>query len=108
MVPRPNGIYCHYKLTGNANTNVEVQLKEMARSAAESLADTMSADTAVPGLGDVAFRRDSSSLGGGGASLLAWRDPVGLTVVLNREGAEQAVMNAAVEAIARVVLVASP
>lgn len=107
VVPRPNGVYCHYQLTGDANTNVEVQLKETPRSEAEALAATMGADIAVPGLGELAFRRDSSSFGGGGATLLAWANGVGVTILLNREGAEQAVMNTAVEAIARAVLAAS-
>lgn len=108
VVPRPNGIYCYYRLTGNANTNVDVQLKQMPRSEAESLAQTMSATTPVAGLGELAFRRDSSSLGGGGAALMAWANNVGVTVVVNREGGDQALMNGAVEAIARAVLLASP
>ena len=104
VVPRPNGVYCRYQLTGNANTNVEVQLRQMALSEAQSLAQTLGAETAVAGLGDLAFLRESSSLGGAGATLVAWSHDVGLTVSLNREGAEQAVLSSAVEAIARVVL----
>jgi hypothetical protein len=106
VVPRPNGVYCRYKLTGNANTNVEVQLKEMPRSEAESLAETIGADIPVAGLGELALRRDSSSLGSGGATLVAWASGFGVTVVVNREDADQALMNGAVEAIARAVLLA--
>ena len=62
VVPRPNGVYCHYKLTGDANTNVEVQLKQTPRSEAEALAATMGTDIAVPGLGELAFRRDTCKL----------------------------------------------
>jgi hypothetical protein len=107
VVPRPNGIYCHYKLTGNANTNVEVQLKEMPRSEAESLAETLGAIVPVPGVGEVALRRDTSSLGGAGSTLVAWSNGFGITVILNREGADQAVLNAAVEGIAGLVLAAT-
>lgn len=105
VVPRPNGVYCHYSLTGNANTNVDVQVKESSRADAESLANTMGA-TPVANLGEVAFRRDSSSLGGGGVTLVAWSSGIRVTVLVNREGADQALMNAAAEGIARAVLAA--
>jgi hypothetical protein len=108
VLPRPNGIYCHYQLTGNANTNVEVQLKQMPRSEAESLADTIGVDIPVAGLGEFAFRRDTAITGGAGVTLLAWSHDVGLTVVVNREGADQALMNLAAEGIARAVLAAAP
>jgi hypothetical protein len=107
VVPRPNGVYCHYKLTGNANTNLEVQLKQMPRSAAESLAATLGATTPVAEVGELAFRRDSSSLGGGGVTVVAWSNDIGVTVLVNREGADQALMNGAAEAIARAVLLAA-
>lgn len=106
VVPRPNGVYCRYSLTGNANTNVEVQVKEQPQSEAESLADTLGADIPVAGVGDLAFRRDSSSLGGGGVTIVAWSNNVGVTVIVNREGADQALMNAAAEGIAQAVLAA--
>ena len=107
VVPRPNGVYCRYSLTGNANTNVEVQVKESSRADAEALAATMGAATPVANLGEVAFRRDSSSLGGGGVTLVAWSSGIGLTVVVNREDADQALMNAAAEGIARAILAAT-
>jgi hypothetical protein len=107
VVPRPNGVYCRYSLTGNANTNVEVQVKGAPRSEAEALAATMGTDIRVANLGELAFRRDTSSLGGGGATLVAWSHDVLVTVVVNREGADQAIMNAAVESIARAVLLAA-
>jgi len=108
VLPRPNGVYCHYKLTGNANTNVEVQLKQMSRSEAESLADTISTDIPVAGLGELAFRRDTAIMGGSGVTLLAWSHDVGVTVIVNREGADQALMNLAAEGIARAVLAVAP
>lgn len=107
VVPRPNGVYCHYNLAGNANTNVNAQLREMSRDEFESLAELMSADTPVAGVGEAAFRRESSSLGGGGSSLVAWSGGHGVTVVINREGGDQALMNAAAEAIASAALTAA-
>jgi hypothetical protein len=106
VVPRPNGVYCHYSLMGNANTNVEVQVKEQTQGDAESLAETLGADIPVAGVGDLAFRRDSSSLGGGGVTIVAWSNNVGVTVIVNREGADQALINAAAEGIAQAVLAA--
>jgi hypothetical protein len=67
----------------------------------------MGAATPVVNLGEVAFRRDSSSLGGGGVTLVAWSSGIGLTVVVNREDADQALMNAAAEGIARAILAAT-
>jgi hypothetical protein len=106
VVPRPNGVYCRYSLTGNANTNIEVQVKQMSRQDAESLANTLGTTTPIANLGELAFRRDSSSLGGGGVTLVAWSNGIGATVVVNREGADQALMNAAAEGVARAVLLA--
>ena len=77
------------------------------RTEAESLAGTIGAEIPVAGLGELALRRDSSSMGGGGVTLLAWASDFGVTVVVNREGADQALMNSAVEAIARAVLLAA-
>jgi hypothetical protein len=108
VVPRPNGIYCHYDLTGDANTNVEAQLKEMTRDEFEALAETMDATIPVTGVGEAAFRRDSSSLGGGGSTVVAWSGGQGVTVVVNLEGGDQAVVNQATEAIAQAILSASP
>jgi hypothetical protein len=110
VVPRPNGIYCHYVLTGtpNTNTNVEAQLKEAPRTEFEALAETMGAEIPLTGVGEAAFRRDTSSFGGGGATIVAWGDGKLATVIINREGGDQATLNAAAEAIAKAVLLASP
>ena len=108
VLPRPNGVYCHFVLSGDASTNVEAQLKDATRAEFESLADTMGADIPLTGLGEAAFRRDSSSFGGGGVTVVAFGDGKLATVILNREGTEQALMNTAVEAIAQAVLAANP
>ena len=104
VVPRPSGVYCHYSLSGAAGTNVEAQLNQMTRAQFEQLAQTLGATTAVPGVGEAAFSRGSSSMGGGGSTVVAWSNGRGVTVVLNREGADQLVMDAAAKAIATAAL----
>jgi hypothetical protein len=105
VVPRPNGVYCHYAATGDANTNVEAQLRNGTRDEFESLAETLGATTAVTGVGETAFGRDGSSMGGEGATIVAWSNGRGVSVILNREG-DQAAMTAAVKAIAAAALAA--
>jgi len=100
VLPRPNGVYCHYTATGDANTNVEAQLKAMSRDEFESLADTLTATNEISGVGEAALGRDGSSMGGEGATIVAWGNGRGVTVVLNREGGDQTAINAAVKAIA--------
>ena len=100
VVPRPNGVYCHYSASGNPATNVEAQLKTMSRDEFEALADTLGATKEISGVGAGALGRDESSMGGGGATIVAWDNGRGVTVVLNREGGDQATKNVAVKAIA--------
>ena len=107
VVPRPNGIYCNYKLTSDANTNVEAQLKNMTEDEFRSLANNLGATTALPGVGEVAFSRSTSIMGIPGAAVVAWSGGRGVTVSINREG-DQAQMLAAATAIAAAVLLASP
>ena len=108
VVPRPNGIYCHYKAAADGNTNVEAQLKDMTQAEFETLADTLGATTPIQGVGSVAFGRSTSIMGIPGAAVAAWSNGRGVTVSINREGADQAVMDAAAQAIAAAVLLASP
>jgi hypothetical protein len=108
VVPRGNGIYCHYAAAGNANVNVEAQLKDMTREEFEALATTLGATTPLPGVGEVAFARpDSSMMGGSGSAVAAWSGGRGVTVSINRAG-EETVMLAAAKAIAAAVLLANP
>ncbi len=104
VVPRPNGVYCHYSATGDAATNVEAQVKAMSRDEFETLADTLGATKEISGVGQGALGRDESSMGGGGATIVAWDNGRGVTVVLNREGGDQSTKNVAVKAIATAAL----
>jgi hypothetical protein len=108
VLPRGNGIYCHYAAAGNANVNVEAQLKDMTRAEFEALATTLGATTSVSGIGEVAFSRpDSSIMGGSGVAIAAWSNGRGVTVSINRAG-EQSLMLAAAQAIAAAALLATP
>jgi hypothetical protein len=104
VVPRPNGVYCHYSLTGAAGTNVEAQLNQMTRAQFEQLATAAGATVALPGIGEVAFRGDTASMGGSGSRVAAWSNGRGVTVILNRQGADQAILDAAAAAIATAAL----
>jgi hypothetical protein len=79
---------------------VEAQLKAMSRDEYESLAETLGATNEISGVGEGAMGRDGSSMGGDGATIVAWANGRGVSVLLNREGGDQAAMNAAVKAIA--------
>ena len=86
VVPRPAGIYCHYALADDANVNVEAQLKEMQRPEFDALAETLGLSEPLSGVGEAAFQRDSSIMGGPGVTLLAWNGTSGVTVTINRDG----------------------
>ena len=103
MLPRPNGVYCHYGLTGDSNTSAEAQLKDMTREEFEALATTIGTTTTLPGLGDVAFSRATSIMGVPGAAVAAWSNGQGVTVTINRSDDQVATL-AAATAIAAAVL----
>lgn len=103
VLPRPNGVYCAYQATGDRNTRVDAQLKSMTRAEFETLSETLSITTPLPGVGEVAFIRDGSFMGVAGATVLAWSAGRGVTVDLHREGS-QSEMDAAAAAIASAAL----
>ena len=104
VLPRPNGIYCHYAAAANANTNVEAQVKDMTRDDFEASEGRIDETRPLSGVGEAAFQRDSSIMGLSGAFVAAWAGGRGVTVTINREGGNQAAMNAAAQAIAAKVL----
>lgn len=103
VVPRPNGIYCHYALAGNANFNVDAQLKDMTRAEFDQSAQSFGVTEPLAGVGDVAYQLDHSTMGGPGAFVMAWENNRRVTVLINSDG-EQAQMIAAAGAIATKVL----
>jgi hypothetical protein len=104
VVPRPNGVYCHYRLAGNANTNVEAQFDDMTMAEFEQKAQVLSMTTPLTGIGEKAYQLDRSTMGVAGASVLAWADGRGVSVLLNRTGGDQAALLAAAKAIAAKIL----
>lgn len=106
VVPRPNGIYCHYAAADDGNLNVDAQLKDMARAEFDASVLFFGMTEQVDGVGEVAYQLERSTLGGAGAFVLAWANGRRVTVHINNDG-DQAAMNAAAQAIAVKVL-ASP
>lgn len=86
VVPRPNGIYCHYASAADANRNVEAQLKEMTGAEFDELVATLGLTDPLGGVGEAAFTLDHSTMGGAGASVAAFGGGRGVTVILNGEG----------------------
>lgn len=102
VVPRPNGIYCRHSAT-DGNVNVEAQLKDMSRAEFGELAGTLGMTEPLDDIGEAAFQLERSTMGGAGASVAAFTDGRGVTVILNGEG-DPATQVAALAAIARAAL----
>jgi hypothetical protein len=86
VVPRPNGIYCHYALAIDANVSVEAQLKEMTQAEFEEKATTLLMDEPLEGVGDTAFQRATGILGLPGISILVFGGGRGVNVTITAEG----------------------
>jgi len=86
VVPRPNGIYCHYALASDDNVNVEAQLKEMSREEFTALATRLLMDQPLEGVGEGAFRRATGIVGLPGTSIVVFREGRGVTVSITGEG----------------------
>jgi len=103
VVPRPNGIYCHYSASADPNLNVEAQLKDMSRDEFDDLVVTLGLTDPLAGVGEAAFTLDRSTMGGAGASIAAFGGGRGVTVILNGDG-DSAPQLEAVAAIAEAAL----
>jgi hypothetical protein len=103
VLPRPNGIYCHYNAADNS-ANVEAQLKPMTEAEFDTLAETIDTTEPVSGAGAKAFKRDTSITGGVGVTVAAWADGQGVTVTIYNPNGQQAPMLAAALAIAQAAL----
>jgi len=96
VVPRPNGIYCHYALAADDNVNVEAQLKEMSRVEFEALATTLLMDQPLDGAGEAAFQRATGIVGLPGTSILVFAGGRGVNVTITAEGDATAQLAAAI------------
>jgi hypothetical protein len=106
VLPRPNGIYCHYAAADDPNSNVEAQLKDMTKAEFEQEAQRLSVTEPLAGVGEAAYQLNRSTMGGPGASLIAWANGRRVTVLINNDG-DQAALSAAAQAIA-VKVIATP
>jgi hypothetical protein len=103
VVPRPNGIYCHYALASDANVNVEAQLKEMTQAEFEAQAATLQMTEPLSGAGEAAFQRATGIVGYSGTSIFVFGGGRGVTVSITAEGDADAQLAAAI-AIAQAAL----
>jgi len=103
VVPRPNGIYCHYAAADGGNSNADAQLKDMTRAEFDESVEFFGVTEEVDGVGEVAYLLERSTMGVAGAFVLAWANGRRVTVLINNDG-DQGAMNAAASAIASKVL----
>ena len=86
VVPRPNGIYCHYALAADANVSVEAQLKEMTATEFEETATALSMSEPLQGVGDAAYQKANGIMGLPGTTILVFGGERGVTVSITGEG----------------------
>jgi hypothetical protein len=96
VVPRPNGIYCHYALAADANVNVEAQLKEMTQAEFEATATTLSMTEPLDGVGEAAFQKATGIMGLPGTTILVFDGVRGVNVAITAEGDAAAQLAAAI------------
>ncbi|MEO6349533.1 MAG: hypothetical protein ABIP53_02690 [Candidatus Limnocylindrales bacterium] len=106
VVPRPNGVYCHYAAAAEANHNVEAQVNNLTKQEFAVLASALGMSEPLAGVGEQAYKLDRALLGGEGSVVLAWAAGRVVTIIINDDG-NQAAMNAAATAIATAVLALS-
>jgi hypothetical protein len=97
VVPRPNGIYCHYALAADDRVTVEAQLKEMTREEFDRQATTLLMDQPLDGVGEAAFQRATGILGLPGTSILVFGGGRGVNVTITAEGDAASQLAAAID-----------
>ena len=97
VVPRPNGIYCHYALAIDDNVSVEAQLKEMTQAEFETTATQLEMTTPLEGVGEAAFQRATGIMGLPGTSIFVFGGGRGVTVVITAEADAVAQLAAAID-----------
>ena len=86
VVPRPNGIYCHYALADDANVNVEVQLKEMTKAEFETTATQLEMTEPLDGVGEAAYQKGNGIMGQPGTTIFVFGGGRGVSVAITAEG----------------------
>jgi hypothetical protein len=86
VVPRPNGIYCHYALAADANVNYEAQLKEMTLAEFEETETALSMTEPLDGVGEAAYQKANGIMGLPGTTIFVFGGGRGVTVSITGEG----------------------
>ncbi|HET7082335.1 MAG TPA: hypothetical protein VFJ00_01325 [Candidatus Limnocylindria bacterium] len=86
VLPRPNGIYCHYPLAADANQHVEAQLKEMAEAEFEATATQLEMSEPLEGVGDAAYQKANGIMGLPGTTIFVFGGGRGVSVAITAEG----------------------
>jgi hypothetical protein len=86
VVPRPNGIYCHYALAADANVNVEAQLKEMTQAEFEATATQLEMSEPLEGVGEAGFQKANGIMGQPGTTIFVFAGGRGVNVAITAEG----------------------
>jgi hypothetical protein len=97
VVPRPNGIYCHYALAADDGVTVEAQLKEMTQAEFEQKATVLLMEDPLEGVGEAAFQRATGILGLPGISILVFGGGRGVNVTITAEGDAASQLAAAID-----------
>lgn len=86
VVPRPNGIYCHYALAADENVNVEAQLKEMTQAEFEATATQLEMSEPLEGVGEKAYQKPNGIMGLPGTTIFVFGGGRGVSVAITAEG----------------------
>ena len=97
VVPRPNGVYCHYALAADANVNVEAQLKEMTQAEFETTATQLEMSEPLEGVGEKAYQKANGIMGLPGTTIYVFGGGRGVNVAITGEGDAAAQLAAAID-----------
>jgi hypothetical protein len=97
VVPRPNGIYCHYALASDDNVSVEAQLKEMTQAEFETTATQLEMTTPLEGVGEAAYQKPNGIMGLPGTTIFVFGGGRGVNVAITAEGDAAAQLAAAID-----------
>lgn len=97
VVPRPNGIYCHYALAADENVNVEAQLKEMTQAEFEATATQLEMSEPLEGVGEAAYQKANGIMGLPGTTIFVFGGGRGVSVAITAEGDAAAQLAAAID-----------
>jgi hypothetical protein len=80
------GVFCHFATLLDPAVNVEVQFDAMTEAEFNALAESLGVEDPMVGVGRSAFTREGAYTGVPGATVLAWDEGQGVTVLIQRDG----------------------